>query len=169
MFGAADGVVSHLELSQAQHPFAVAYDHLCHLQSLFKAQAHALRIAYSNLAFHLEPIISAFREFSTRADDQLDHQAKLLHGYEADMAMLPKVVVHESLFRRREKEETRRKTLVDWIHAKKMEQVRDWCQSAHSECIQLRSDPRRLFESLQYRRWRDGRAGTAVRCGQAAS
>lgn len=126
--------VSRLDLSQAQHPFVIAYDHLCHLQSLFKAQAHALRIAYANLAFHLEPIIAAFREFSTRADAQLDHQSKLLHGYEADMAMLPKVVVHESLFRRRDKEDTeRRKTLVDWIHTKKMEQVRDWCQTAHSK------------------------------------
>lgn len=125
-----------LDLSHAQAPFAVAYDHLQHLQSLFKAQAHALQIAYANLAYHLQPIVDAFRDFTDRADAQLDAHDKLLAGYEVDMAMLPKVVVHESLFRRRDKDkdgEDKRKTLVDWIHAKKMEQVRDWCQSAHGE------------------------------------
>lgn len=124
-----------LDLSHAQAPFAVAYDHLCHLQSLFKAQAAALRIAYANLAFHLQPIVEAFRDFAERADGQLDHHEKLLRGYDIDMAMLPRVTVHESLFRRRDKDadDAKRKSLVDWIHTKKMEQVRDWCQSAHSE------------------------------------
>ncbi|WOO77837.1 Autophagy-related protein 11 [Vanrija pseudolonga] len=126
-----------LDLSHAQAPFAVAYDHLCHLQSLFKAQAAALQIAYANLAFHLQPIVEAFRDFAERADGQLDHHEKLLRGYDIDMAMLPKVTVHESLFRRRDKEadDAKRKSLVDWIHTKKMEQVRDWCQSAHTDYV----------------------------------
>ncbi|TXT13490.1 hypothetical protein VHUM_00857 [Vanrija humicola] len=126
-----------LDLSHAQAPFAVAYDHLCHLQSLFKAQAHALRIAYANLSFHLQPIVEAFRDFAERADVQLDHHEQLLRGYDIDMAMLPKVTVHESLFRRRDKDtdDAKRKSLVDWIHTKKMEQVRDWCQSAHTDYV----------------------------------
>lgn len=123
-----------IAVSAPSQSFEVAYDHLLHLQSLFSAQARALRIAYANLTFHLEPILEAFREFAGRADGQLDHHEKLLQGYEVDMAMLPKVVVHESLFRRRDKDgEEKKKTLVDWIHSKKMEQVRDWCQTAHSE------------------------------------
>ncbi|KAL1408464.1 oligomeric, coiled-coil, peripheral membrane protein [Vanrija albida] len=126
-----------LDLSHAQAPFAVAYDHLCHLQSLFKVQANALRIAYDNLSFHLQPIIDAFREFAERADVQLEHHEMLLRGYDVDMAMLPKVTVHESLFRRRDKDvdDPKRKSLVDWIHTKKMEQVRDWCQSAHTDYV----------------------------------
>lgn len=127
-------VAGHLDVSQAQAPFAVAYDHLCHLQSLFKAQAHALRIAYANLAYHLDPIVNAFRDFSERAEGQLDQQEKLLAGYQVDMAMLPKVIVHEQLFRRRDKDGAdRRKSLVDWIHTKKMEEVRNHCQMAHCE------------------------------------
>lgn len=126
-----------LDLPRAQEPFEAAYDHLLHLQSLFKVQAHALRIAYANLSYHLQPILDAFRDFAGRADEQLDHHEKLLRGYEVDMAMLPKVVVHESLFRRRDKDgdEGRKKTLVDWIHTKKMEQVRDYCQTAHGELL----------------------------------
>lgn len=128
----------HLGVSQAQAPFAVAYDHLCHLQSLFKAQAHALRIAYANLAYHLDPIVNAFREFSARAEGQLDQQERLLAGYQVDMAMLPKVVVHEALFRRRDKDGAdRRKSLVDWIHTKKMEEVRTHCQMAHCKLSRL--------------------------------
>lgn len=133
----ADRAVSgDIELAQAQSPFASAYDHLCHLQSLFKAQAHALRIAYANLSFHLGPIVDAFREFTGRVDDELDAHDQLLKGYDVDMAMLPKVTVHESLYRRRDKDadDKGRKTLLDWIHTKKMEQVRDLCQYAHSEC-----------------------------------
>ncbi|BEI80639.1 hypothetical protein CcaverHIS002_0111680 [Cutaneotrichosporon cavernicola] len=125
-----------LGVSQAQAPFAAAYDHLCHLQSLFKAQAHALRIAYANLSYHLDPIVQAFREFSARAENQLDSQEKLLAGYQVDMAMLPKVVVHEAVFRRREKDSIdKRKALVDWIHTKKMEEVRNHCQVAHSDYV----------------------------------
>ncbi|EKC98517.1 myosin heavy chain [Trichosporon asahii var. asahii CBS 8904] len=122
-----------IELAQAQSPFASAYDHLCHLQSLFKAQAHALRIAYANLSFHLGPIVEAFREFTGRVDDELDAHDQLLKGYDVDMAMLPKVTVHESLYRRRDKDtdDKSRKSLLDWIHTKKMEQVRDLCQYAH--------------------------------------
>ncbi|CAK9784276.1 hypothetical protein CC85DRAFT_284896 [Cutaneotrichosporon oleaginosum] len=125
-----------LGVSQAQAPFAVAYDHLCHLQSLFKAQAHALRIAYANLAYHLDPIVQAFREFSSRAEDQLYNQEKLLAGYHVDMAMLPKVIVHEAVYRRRDKDSVeKRKALVDWIHTKKMEEVRNHCQVAHTDWV----------------------------------
>lgn len=156
-------------MSQAQAPFAAAYDHLCHLQSLFKAQAHALRIAYANLSYHLDPIMLAFREFSARAENQLDNQEKLLAGYHVDMAMLPKVVVHEAVFRRREKDSVdKRKALVDWIHTKKMEEVRNHCQVAHCELLAPSLlTLSGLRQPVQHRPQRDGRVGHPVGCGSA--
>lgn len=130
------------DVEQARHPFLVAFDHLSHLQSLFQAQARALEIAYANLFQHLQPLIRDFQKFALKAEGQLDDEAKLIRSAVADMTMLPKVIVHGAFLKKKERQdsgtssqevEVKVKTLADYVHVKKMEQVRDTCRVAHGE------------------------------------
>lgn len=47
-----------------------------------------------------------------------------------DLALLPKISVHEALLAGK-----RSKTLGDYVHASKMEQVRDGCRLTHGELL----------------------------------
>ena len=131
------------DLPQAQHPFIVAFDHLSHLQSLFAAQSRSLQIAYANLLHHLNPLLREYEAFAKRAEREIDIEEKLLRGSASDMAMLPKVVIHDAFLRRKDKERDRdgeAKTLADHVHPRKMEQVRETCKVAHGEFYVFDSD-----------------------------
>ena len=125
------------DVPQAQHPFLLAIDHLSHLQSLFIAQSRALQIAYDNLSHHLIPLLREFEAFSQRAAGDLENEARLLKGSQRDVAMLPKIVIHEAFLRKKDKDKEKEgeglqvKTMADYVHLRKMEQVRESCESAH--------------------------------------
>ena len=134
-----DGSNRHVSVSalsdvvQAQRPFHMAHDHLSHLHSLFQSQARALDIAYANVLHHLNPLIKEFQIFALRAGKDLQTEESLLRGAKLDMVMLPKVVVHEAFTKKKEgtSGEGKTKTLADYVHPGRMEQVREACRITH--------------------------------------
>ncbi|ORX33486.1 hypothetical protein BD324DRAFT_639538 [Kockovaella imperatae] len=119
------------DIPQAQHPFLLAIDHLSHLQSLFTAQSRAIKIAYDNLNHHLALLDKEFNRFTQHAQAELATEASLLRHSRTDMAILPKIVIHESFLRKKDKEGPT--TLADYISARKMEQVRETCEASHED------------------------------------
>lgn len=130
------------DITLAQQPFHMAHDHLSHLQSLYEAQSCSLAIAYSNLIHHLQPVINEFQSFALRAEKDLEVEESLIRGARVDMALLPKVVVHEAFTRKKERDREKEgeegkgtsKTLADYVHPRKMEQVREACRVTHGAC-----------------------------------
>jgi autophagy-related protein 11 len=119
------------DLSQAQRPFILASDHLQHLQSLFYAQARALSIAYTSLASHLDPLIREFEEFQDRAKGHLDNEDRLLRSSQADMVILPRIIIHDAFNKKKEKEGAEVLTMASLVNPVKMQKVRETCQEAH--------------------------------------
>lgn len=124
------------DLGQAQEPFILASDHLQHLLSLFYAQARALAIAYTSLASHLEPLLLEFEEFQQRAKAALDNEDRLIRSSAADMAMLPRIIVHDAFNKKKERRDSTEgaepvRTMASYVNPVKMQQVRESCQVAH--------------------------------------
>ncbi|ORY25347.1 putative myosin heavy chain [Naematelia encephala] len=150
------------DLQQAETPFAIVYDHLQHLRSLSQAQSRALQIAYANLFHHLSPIITEFQTFAGRAEKELEEQERLIKGARGDMAMLPKVVIHEAFMKKRERQESgssievgqdkaadsKVKTLADYVHPRKMEQVRESCRATHEDLVNRYNDLAQQMDEL---------------------
>lgn len=121
----------------------MAFDHISHLQSLFLAQSRALQIAYSNLSHHLQPLLKEFAAFAGRVEKELDYQERLLKNSTVDLAVLPKVVIHEAFVRKKDRDRDKEggddrdrdrvKTLADYVHQRKMEEVRESCREVHGE------------------------------------
>ena len=105
---------------------------------MFIAQSRALQIAYANLNHHLAPLLREFDTFSKKAQTELDAEAGLLRGSKTDMAMLPKIVVHEAFLRKKDKDKedgNKVTTLADYISSRRMEQVRETCEVAYGELM----------------------------------
>ncbi|KAL7423266.1 oligomeric, coiled-coil, peripheral membrane protein [Cryptotrichosporon argae] len=147
------------EVGHFQTPFIFAFDHLCHLQSLFKAQARALEVAYENLYQHLVPFLGEFATFRQRGQRALDGDDRLIRGYPFDMVMLRKVVIHdglsEAVYKDREKDrdkrkdrDERRRTLLDGVNPRKMQEVKDQCDAIHVDYVRRFRDISGELESL---------------------
>jgi hypothetical protein len=78
------------------------------------------------LSHHLDPLIREFAAFTAKADAALANEQALLKGSALDLALLPKIAVHDVFLAGK-----RPKTLGDYVHASKMEQVRDACRLTH--------------------------------------
>jgi autophagy-related protein 11 len=120
----------------------MAQDHIHHILSLFAAQYKALSLAYQNLDHHLAPLREEWNTLSRTADERLKEQVELLESAPNDLAILPKVPIHPAFWSKRDsagnvvsrgKDETKDKTLADYIHARKMEEVIDTCRASHGE------------------------------------
>jgi autophagy-related protein 11 len=132
-----------IDAARAQQPFHMAQDHLSHLRSLYQSQSRSLQIAYSNLFHHLHPLIREFQTFAARAEQDLENEESLIRGARVDMALLPKVVVHEVFTRKKDRDKDKdvegsdgkAKTLADYVHPRKMEQVRESCRITHGRSM----------------------------------
>jgi len=120
----------------------MAQDHIHHILSLFAAQYKALSLAYQNLDHHLAPLREEWNTLSRTADERLKEQVELLESAPNDLAILPKVPIHPAFWSKRDsagnvvsrgKDETKDKTLADYIHARKMEEVIETCRASHGE------------------------------------
>jgi autophagy-related protein 11 len=120
----------------------MAQDHIHHILSLFAAQYKALSLAYQNLDHHLAPLREEWNTLSRTADERLKEQVELLESAPNDLAILPKVPIHPAFWSKRDsagnvvsrgKDETKDKTLADYIHARKMEEVIDTCRASHGQ------------------------------------
>jgi autophagy-related protein 11 len=124
----------------------MAQDHIHHILSLFAAQYKALSLAYQNLDHHLAPLREEWNTLSRTADERLKEQIELLEAAPNDLAILPKVPIHPAFWSKRDsagnvvsrgKDETKDRTLADYIHARKMEEVIDTCRASHGELARL--------------------------------
>ena len=84
-----------------------------------------MSIAYANLFHHLAPFVKYFDEFIPRAQQALESEADLIKTAREDMAMLPKIQIHEVF--------SHKKTMADYVSTRKMEQVRETCRSTHGK------------------------------------
>lgn len=128
------------DVSEAHQPFYMAQDHIHHILSLFAAQYKALTLAYQNLDHHLAPLRDEWTKLSQTADERLREHSDLLDSAPNDLAILPMVPIHPAFWSKRDsagnvvsrgKDEAKEKTLADYIHARKMEEVIDTCRASH--------------------------------------
>nr|ODO01122.1 hypothetical protein L204_01849 [Cryptococcus depauperatus CBS 7855] len=117
-----------------QHPFIVAHDHLSHLNSLFEAQSQSLKIAYSNIAFHLQPVLEEFKSFSAKVEGEFKKEEDLINCSRLDMTLITKLMINQTILKKKD-EEGKVKTLGDYVNGKKMEQVRETCRVLHVENV----------------------------------
>jgi hypothetical protein len=128
------------DLSTAQEPFLMAQDQINHILSLFTAQHLALSIAYQNLEQHLAPLREEWNSLFRTGDERLKEQADLLESAPNDLALLPRVTIHPVFWLKRDatgnvitrgKDEVKEKTMADYIHSRKMEEVLETCRASH--------------------------------------
>lgn len=120
----------------------MAQDQINHIQSLFAAQHAALSIAYQNLEHHLAPLREEWNSLFRLADERLKEQAQLLESAPNDLALLPRVTIHPVFWAKRDpsgnvvnrgKDDAKAKTMADYIHSRKMEEVLETCRASHRE------------------------------------
>lgn len=101
-------------------------------------QHTALHIASSALDLHVLAIADVFDGISVSAQSELDKQAQLLAGIDADLEIISRVTIHKqfmspSMQQAMEAGE-RGRTLGDYVSRAKMRQVTDSCRKTHGEC-----------------------------------
>lgn len=130
------------DLPVAHEPFLMAQDHIHHILSLFQAQYRALSLAYQNLEHHLQPLRNEWDTLASVAAKQLGEQESLLDSAPSDLLLLPKVPIHSTFSAKRDqagnitskaKDEAKDKTLADFIHPRKMEEVIETCRVSHGQ------------------------------------
>lgn len=117
---------------------------MLHVLSLFQAQYRALSLAYQNLEHHLQPLRDEWDKLSGVAATQLREQEALLDSAPSDLLLLPKVTIHPTFWSKRDqagnmisraKDEAKEKTLADYIHSRKMEEVMEACRISHGQSL----------------------------------
>lgn len=110
-------------------------DELDRILRSLRYQNEALRIASSALDLHVLAIADAFDGITSGAQHELDKQASLLAGVEADLEIASRVAIHTEFLSESYKQamETGQKarTLGDYVSQPKMRQVADTCRRTH--------------------------------------
>ncbi|KAH9852196.1 hypothetical protein C2E23DRAFT_189253 [Lenzites betulinus] len=114
-----------------------------HLEQINRAleclhyQQNALRISSGALDLHILAISEGFEALSTVAQRELDRQAKLLGGLNADLEIVSRVKVHKEFLsasvRKAMEAGDRGRTLGDYVSKIKMEQVANSCMNTHED------------------------------------
>lgn len=101
-------------------------------------QHEALRIASSSLDLHVLAIQDAFDAISSSAEHELERQAGLLAGLDADLQIVNRVSIHKEFVspavRRAMDLGERARTLGDYVSQVKMRQVAETCSRTHRKC-----------------------------------
>ncbi|KAI8976594.1 hypothetical protein BD414DRAFT_524466 [Trametes punicea] len=123
-------------------------------------QEKALRISSGALDLHVLATSEGFEALSTVAQRELDRQAKLLAGLDADLEIVSRVKVHKEFLsasmRKLIEAGERGRTLGDYVSKVRMRQVADSCMHTHE-------DLRTRFEQVQEAMARLSRGGDEVR------
>ncbi|KAI9065323.1 hypothetical protein FKP32DRAFT_1590816 [Trametes sanguinea] len=131
-----------------------------HLLSSLHYQHNALRISSGALDLHILATSEGFEALATVAQRELDRQAKLLAGIDADLEIVTRVKVHKEFLsaamRKAIEAGERGRTLGDYVSKVKMRQVADSCMNTHE-------DLRSRFEQVQEAMARLSRGGDEVR------
>ncbi|OSC97798.1 hypothetical protein PYCCODRAFT_1398207 [Trametes coccinea BRFM310] len=130
------------------------------LLSSLHYQHNALRISSGALDLHILATSEGFEALAAVAQRELDRQAKLLAGIDADLEIVSGVKVHKEFLsasvRKAIEAGDRGRTLGDYVSKVKMRQVADSCMNTHE-------DLRSRFEQIQEAMARLTRGGDEVR------
>ncbi|KAI0631177.1 hypothetical protein C8Q77DRAFT_1131798 [Trametes polyzona] len=131
-----------------------------HVLDSLHFQQNALRISSGALDLHILALSEGFEALSTVAQRELDRQATLLGGINADLEIVSRVEVHEEFLsdsvRKAKKPGSKGRTLGDYVSKAKMEQVANNCMNTHE-------DLRARFDQIQEAMARLTQGGDEVR------
>ncbi len=135
-------------------------EHINHTLSSLHYQQNALRISSGAFDLHILATSEGFEALSNIAQRELDRQAKLLGGINADLEIVSRVKVHKEFLsasmRKAMEAGDRGRTLGDYVSKVKMEQVANSCMNTHE-------DLRARFEQVQEAMSRLSLGGDEVR------
>lgn len=116
-------------------------DYISHTLSALHYQREALRIASSSLELNVLAIADAFDGIAGGARGELEKQAALLAGLEADLEIISRVKIHVEFMSPAVKSAIEAggepRTLGDYVSNVKMKQVADTCARTHGEWYQF--------------------------------
>ncbi|KAI0754446.1 hypothetical protein C8Q80DRAFT_1350248 [Daedaleopsis nitida] len=137
--------ISQLASSYTQAALAHV-EHLDRILNSLHYQQRALRISSSALDHHVLATSDSFEAISAIAERELDKQAKLLAGLDADLEIASRVKVHKEFLsvavRRAMEAGDRGRTLGDYVSKVKMQQVA-------GSCLKTYEDLKARFEDVQ--------------------
>ncbi|KAF9269874.1 hypothetical protein L218DRAFT_913732 [Marasmius fiardii PR-910] len=118
-------------------------DHIKHIARTLRAQHEAIRIASSGLDMNVLVVLDTFESLSSGLRKELQKQALLLMGLEADLELISKVRVHTDFVsataRKAIEAGEKSRTLGDYVANDKMKQVAETCSRTHED-LQARFD-----------------------------
>lgn len=113
------------------------HDHITHTLVSLHAQHSAVRIASSSLDLNVLAIADVFEGIAGSARAELEKQAGLLAGLEADLEIISRVKIHVEFMspavRKAVEAGEKARTLGDYVSNVKMKQVADTCARTHGE------------------------------------
>jgi autophagy-related protein 11 len=114
-------------------------EHITHILSTLHSQHDALRIASTSLDMHVLAIVDTFESVAAGSRRELEKQAALLSGLEADLDIISRVRIHTEFVspavRKAIESGDKARTLGDYVSNVKMKQVADTCARTHGGCF----------------------------------
>ncbi|KAJ7802672.1 putative peripheral membrane protein [Mycena olivaceomarginata] len=112
-------------------------EHITHILSTLHSQHDALRIASTSLDMHVLAIVDTFESVAAGSRRELEKQAALLSGLEADLDIISRVRIHTEFVspavRKAIESGDKARTLGDYVSNVKMKQVADTCARTHED------------------------------------
>jgi autophagy-related protein 11 len=117
------------------------HDYTTHTLASLHSQHSAVQIASRSLELNVLSITDGFDVLAGRARAELDKQAGLLSGLEADLEIIGRVKIHVEFMsptlRRAIEAGEMERTLGSYVSNVRMRQVADTCTRTHGECCCL--------------------------------
>ncbi|KAJ7670582.1 putative peripheral membrane protein [Mycena polygramma] len=112
-------------------------EHIGHILASLHCQHEALRIASTSLDLHVLAIVDTFESVAAGSRRELEKQAGLLSGLEADLDIISRVRIHTEFVspavRKAIESGDKPRTLGDYVSNVKMKQVADTCARTHDD------------------------------------
>ncbi|KAJ7645117.1 putative peripheral membrane protein [Mycena polygramma] len=112
-------------------------EHIGHILASLHCQHEALRIASTSLDLHVLAIVDTFETVAAGSRRELEKQAGLLSGLEADLDIISRVRIHTEFVspavRKAIESGDKPRTLGDYVSNVKMKQVADTCARTHDD------------------------------------
>jgi autophagy-related protein 11 len=113
-------------------------ENISHILATLHCQHEALRVASTSLDLHVLAIVDTFESVAAGSRRELEKQAALLTGLEADLDIISRVRIHTEFVspavRKAIESGDKPRTLGDYVSNVKMKQVADTCARTHGLC-----------------------------------
>ncbi|KAJ7231272.1 putative peripheral membrane protein [Mycena haematopus] len=112
-------------------------EHVSHILATLLAQHDALRVASTSLDMHVLAVVDTFESVAVGSRRELEKQAALLAGLEADLDIISRVRIHTEFVspavRKAIESGDKPRTLGDYVSNVRMKQVADTCARTHED------------------------------------